>query len=74
MNTITIVFYTRPDFDVIETPDATLFAPFVGKKTKPHHGEASQTNPHWKLVNWFLRNKPSLEKLVNWLLYNTILY
>ena len=71
MNTITIVFHTRPDFDVIETADATLFAPFVGKKVKPPHGEASQTNSHWKLVHWFLRKKLSLEKLVNWLLYNT---
>ena len=45
MNPITIVFPTRPDFDVVETPDATLF---VGTKTPPHR-EASQTNPHSKL-------------------------
>ena len=66
MNPITIVFHTRPDFDVIETLDATLFVPFVReKKTEPSPGEASQTNAHWNLVHWFLRNKPSLEKLVN---------
>ena len=45
LNPITIVFHTRPDFDVIETPDAILFASFVGKKPPPH-GEASQRNPH----------------------------
>ena len=51
MNPITTVFYTRSDFDVVETLDATMFIPFVGEKT-PAHGEASQTNPHWKLVHW----------------------
>ena len=33
------------DFGVVETPHATLFAPFVGKKTPPQ-GEVSQRNPH----------------------------
>ena len=56
------------------------------KEKNPPHRETSQTNPHWKLVDWFLCNKSSLEtrmfnyfkfpcwKLVDWLLYNTILY
>ena len=34
-----MVFHIRPDFDVVETPDATLIANFIGKKTPPH-GEA----------------------------------
>ena len=45
MNPVTIVFHTQPDFDVVETPDTTLFALFVGIKPLPHR-EASQTNPH----------------------------
>ena len=27
-----MVFHIRPDFDVVETPDATLIANFIGKK------------------------------------------
>ena len=60
---MTIVFHTRTDFDVVETPDAALFVPFVGKK--PHSTEKPVkqipilikfigfyvANPHWKLVD-----------------------
>ena len=56
-----MVFNIRPDFDVAKSPDATLFAKCVRRKTIPPHGEASQTNPYWKLVHWFLRDKTSLE-------------
>ena len=35
LNPITILFYTPTDFDVAETPDTTLFVPFVGKKPRP---------------------------------------
>ena len=55
-----MVFHMRPDFDIAKTPHATLFAKFLGRKT-PRHGEASQTNSFWKLVHWFLCDKPSLE-------------
>ena len=56
-----MVFHIRPDFDVAKTPHAILFARFVGRKKTPPHGEPSQTNPYWKLVYWFLRDKPSME-------------
>ena len=35
-----MVFHIPPDFDVVETPDATLIAKFIGKKKSPPHGEA----------------------------------
>ena len=61
MKPIPMVFHLRPDFDVAKSPHATLFAKFVGRKKTPPHGEASQRNPYWKLVHWFLHDKPSLE-------------
>ena len=51
-----MVFHLRPDFDVAKSPHATLFAKFVGRKKSPPHEEASQTNPHCKLLNWLLYN------------------
>ena len=56
-----MVFHTRPDFDDAKSPHATLFAKCVRRKKTPSHGQASQTNPYWKLAHWFLRNKPSQE-------------
>ena len=56
-----MVFHIRQDFDVAKTPHATLFARFVGRKKTLPNGEPSERNPYWKLVYWFLRDKPSME-------------
>ena len=72
MNSKTKIFHTRPDFDAVETPNATLFVPLV-KKPPLFHGKASETNSHWVLVFGFYVTKPH-GKLVNWFLHNTIIY
>ena len=45
LNPITIVFHTRPDLDVVETPDATLFVPLNEKKT-PASWRSQSANPY----------------------------
>ena len=50
LNPITIAFHTRPDFVVVESPDATLFAPFEGKKTVPRRSQ-SMARIQWQNVS-----------------------
>ena len=52
-----MVFHILPDFDVAKTPDATLFAKFVGRRVV----EDYQINPYWKSARWFISNKSSLK-------------
>ena len=44
MNPITVVFQTRQDFDVVENPYATIFAPFVGKNPAPQRSQSKKSS------------------------------
>ena len=41
---MTIVIHTRPDFDIAEIPDATLFSPFVGTNPAPRRSQSSKSS------------------------------
>ena len=57
MKPIPMVVHIRPDFDVAKMQHSL---PSLQEEKTPPHREASRGNPYWKLVHWFLRDKPSM--------------